>query len=201
MTHPSLPDDLTLYVDPGEDTGWAISRGDVLLGACTTKMWEFSDDVWVALEQQHNNRKRGYTPITDPEHPWILSGCQEHLFDDGGNLRKITRIVCEDWRLYPSTLRELAWDQCRTARLIGSLTQASRWYKLEMVLQPASIKADAEMAGAKNLYYRPLHENRHQNDAIQHFVFYRMNQKYSGKMRERLKAMGLDNISNKGDSE
>jgi hypothetical protein len=40
------------------------------------------------------------------------------------------------------------------------------------VLQPAAIKKQAQAAGAEELYWRPLRENRHQNDAVQHFVFY-----------------------------
>ena len=66
----------------------------------------------------------------------------------------------------------MAWDQCRTARLIGALSFMARLHDIPFILQPASIKDAAKAAGAEELYYKPVTENRHQNDAIQHFVFY-----------------------------
>lgn len=154
-----LPDTLTLYVDPGEDTGWCIARGPVLVSAGTTKMWSFADDVAEAL-----SAKAG--PLHDPEYPDVREDMEEHLS------LPITTIVCEDWRLYPDKLKALAWDQCRTARLIGALTLLTRMYGLGWHLQPASIKPEAQRAGCEEFYYHPLHENRHQNDAIQHFVYF-----------------------------
>lgn len=81
-------------------------------------------------------------------------------------------VVCEDWKIYPWKANELAWDGCRTARFIGAITFLCRVHGIEFVLQPAKIKEVAQKAGADHLYSHPLHENRHQNDAIQHGVFY-----------------------------
>lgn len=163
----SLPDELTLFVDPGEDTGWCIARGPLLLGASTTKLWSFGDDVWAALAAQKDPELyTAYSELLDPEAAWVLDGREEHVG------LPIKRIVCEDWKLYPWKVKSLGWDQCRTARLIGSLTQASRFFGLEFVLQGAAIKDEAQRCGAEEFYYRPLHENRHQNDAIQHYAYY-----------------------------
>jgi len=87
---------------------------------------------------------------------------------------KIDRIVCEDWRIYPWEAKKgsLNWDQCRTARLIGVLAFIARLRDHSFILQPAAIKERAIAGGAKELFYRPLHENRHQNDAIMHGWFF-----------------------------
>lgn len=84
----------------------------------------------------------------------------------------VRRLVVEDWALYPWALKGLAWDKCRTARAIGQLELIARQFDLELVLQPAKIKEGAVAAGAENLFSTPLHENRHQNDAIMHGTFY-----------------------------
>lgn len=157
------PEDFrTLYVDPGEDTGWVIGKDLKLLAGGTMRMWKFFDEVWAALGH--------------PDDPSVS------ILNGGGHLREgvtaeenlgpIKRIVMEDWRLYPNKLKHLQWDQCRTARLIGGLTGIARIEDVEVVLQPAAIKDAAKAGGAEELYWRPLRENRHQNDAAQHFVFY-----------------------------
>lgn len=155
---------LTLYCDPGEDFGWCIGKGTRLIMAGTTKMWDMADEV-----------------------EWLLKngGVEGSQFADEVYWRKgvtldeiakvpVGRVVCEDFRIYPWAAKQLSWDRVRTARVIGALTDKCRpaRYDLPFILQPASIKKAAQMAGAEELYYRPLHENRHQNDAIQHFVFY-----------------------------
>lgn len=81
-------------------------------------------------------------------------------------------IVCEDWALYPWKLKSMAWDKCRTARGIGALELISWRYDIPIVLQPASIKDSAQAAGAEAYYVTPVHENRHENDSIQHAVYY-----------------------------
>src|SRR5687768_12282860 len=94
--------------------------------------------------------------------------------------RKIDRVVAEDWRLYPWVMytpdgratHALDFDQCRTARLIGKIELACDIAGVPFHLQGADIKETAILAGAENLYYKPIHENRHQNDAIQHGVFF-----------------------------
>ncbi len=158
---PDLETFRTLYCDPGEDAGWCIARGFTLLGAGTHKMWDHADHVWAALNDPYNE----CIPMNDV------------TYARNGITRKdmtgpIERIVCEDWRLYPDKLQDLAWDQCRTARLIGALSFMARLHGIPFILQPASIKEAAKAAGAEELYYKPVTENRHQNDAIQHYVWY-----------------------------
>lgn len=151
----------TLYCDPGEDAGWCIARGFTLLGAGTHKMWSHADDIWAVLEDPYDPN----IPMNDAT--YARKGITQEQM-----LGPIGRIVCEDWRLYPEKAADLAWDQCRTARLIGAITFMARMHQIPLVLQPASIKEAAKAAGAEELYYKPVTENRHQNDAIQHFVFY-----------------------------
>lgn len=148
----------TLYLDPGEDFGWCIGRDTKLLAAHTEKMWTVADGVWHALNNPN-----------DPD-SYINQAvlCREGV-DPAENLGEIGRIVCEDWRLYPHTMKSLAWDQCRTARVIGAITFMCRLKGVPLVLQGANIKKSGLAAGAEELFYRPLHENRHQNDAIIHF--------------------------------
>jgi hypothetical protein len=64
------------------------------------------------------------------------------------------------------------FDKVRTARVIGAITFMCRMTNTPLHFQGANIKAAAVAAGAEELYYRPLTENRHQNDAIQHYVFF-----------------------------
>lgn len=154
----------TLYCDPGEDFGWAIGRGAKLLAAGTEKMWTMADDVWAALNDPNN------PDIALNGDDFVRVGCE------GENVGPIGRIVYEDFRIYPWKAKALAWNQVRTARVIGALTFMGRLHGIPTYPQPASIKNAAQAAGAEELYYRPLKENRHQNDAIQHFVFFMMTQ-------------------------
>lgn len=147
-----------LCVDPGETVGWSIWEDDKLVESGQTALWEFGDAVFDAV----------FSPPVSPEE--AAAGVEEDELV--GLLRGIQRIVCEDWALYPKELKSMAWDQCRTARLIGSLTQTARKGHLEFVLQPALIKERALAAGAKELFVRPLHDNRHQNDSIMHGVYF-----------------------------
>jgi hypothetical protein len=84
----------------------------------------------------------------------------------------ISAMVIEQWQLYPWELQNLAWDQCRTARLIGALTLICRQFGIKLVFQGADIKEGAIQAGAEALFIEPVHENRHANDATMHGVFY-----------------------------
>ncbi len=167
---------LTLYCDPGEDFGWCVGHGLALVAAGTHKMWEFADIVWEKLNDPAGNDfyDRALEGDEGPDEPNPLS-CETHIRDGvgpGTMTLPIGRIVCEDWRLYPWAVNDLKFDQCRTARVIGALTFMARVYQLPMHLQGANIKAAAQAAGAEELYYRPLKECRHANDAIQHFVFF-----------------------------
>lgn len=155
-----IEDFRTLYVDPGEDTGWCMSRGEKLLGGSTEKMWLFADDVWLALQEDEG-------PLSTASEVWLRPGVEPE--DNAG---PIGRIVCEDFRIYPWECKNLAWDQVRTARLIGALTFMARLKGIPFVLQGAKIKDRAVKGGAEQYFYRPLHENRHVNDSIMHYVFF-----------------------------
>jgi hypothetical protein len=158
----------TLYLDPGEDFGWCIARDTKLLAAGTSKMWEFTDELWLALEAP-DDPEASYLNNDD----YVREGCE------GLNVGPIGRIVCEDFRLYPHVIYKngrathaLDWDEMRTPRVIGAVTFMCRYYDIPLVFQAAKIKESAVAAGAEELYYTPLRENRHQNDAIQHYTFF-----------------------------
>lgn len=146
--------DLWLAVDPGEDTGWSLWRGETLIDAGTSKLWEFGEAVFVALFR--------------PEEAELIGDELAQKFAG------ICRIVAEDWRIYPWEAKKgsLDWDQCRTARLIGGLTLTAKMAGIEFRLQPAKIKERAEAAGAEVLFLWPRKENRHANDAIRHGVYF-----------------------------
>lgn len=137
--------------DPGETTGYSIWQGKKLIWADQMPMWEHADAIykWAATGD--------YSALGDFE-----------LEGDG----RLTAIVCEQWQLYPWELQNLAWDECRTARLIGAMTLTCRQFGIKLIFQGADIKKGAQAAGAESLYLEPVHENRHANDSIQHGVFY-----------------------------
>lgn len=165
-------DFLTLYMDPGEDFGWCLGHGLKLVAAGTHKMWHFADLVWDKLLMPtggvpgfEDGTVAEPNPLSSDTH--IRSGVDPLVMQ-----LPIGRFVCEDWRLYPWALSDLKFDQCRTARVIGAMTFMARVHSIPMTLQGANIKKAAQAAGAEELYYKPQRENRHQNDAIQHFVFF-----------------------------
>lgn len=155
-------DFLTLYLDPGETTGWALGQGMRLLGGDQHPMWELADEVWEALKATPAD-----TYLGDPG--YLRDGIDAAVLE-----LPILRIVCEDFRLYPWVLATgaLDWDPVRTARVIGAYTFMCRVFDIPFITQPASIKAAAKAAGAEELYAVPQHDNRHHNDAIQHYVFF-----------------------------
>lgn len=136
-------------VDPGESCGYAVWEDGVLTAAGTAELWDFVHSVGEVLGIGHH---RGL----DPE---LLS-----------RLTDVKELVIEDWALYPWKLQEMGWDKCRTARAIGALEFICRAANIPYKMQPASIKDTAKAAGADDLFYRPLDENRHANDAIMHGV-------------------------------
>jgi hypothetical protein len=144
-----------LTVDPGEMTGWSLWNDTELLDSGMETMWAFSDSLWEAAVKA---AALGVTNLIEPD----------ELAD---TFKGINRIVCEDWRLYPWELSNLSWDECRTARLIGSITAACRFTGWTLDIQPAKIKKRALAAGAESYFSHPLYENRHANDAIMHGVF------------------------------
>lgn len=150
----------TLYCDPGEDFGFCWAKGFKLLGAGIEKMWPFAHEVWAALDDPGSSVLDGNTPLL-----------RKGITADE-NTGPFKRIVVEDFRIYPNKYRALIWNPVRTARVIGALTFMAQHFEIELVFQPASIKSHAMAAGAGELFYHPLHENRHSNDAIMHYTFY-----------------------------
>jgi len=136
-----------ISIDPGESTGWALWDSGNLVEASTDILWDVIDNLCGVSSIREN-------PELELQFP------------------KIDLIVMEDWALYPWKLKELGWDKCRTARGIGAIELICRVSGIELVLQPAAIKKGAVAAGAEELFLKPLHENRHANDAIMHGVFY-----------------------------
>lgn len=159
-----------ITVDPGEDCGLAVWEDDRLILGYTLKM----DAVDLMLDYAI----LGNLPVGCDNFDDNYPECSDFL--DQIDTFKIVRIVCEDWRLYPWVMytpdgrasHALDFDQCRTARLIGAITHVARMAGIPVHLQGADIKETAVSGGAEQLYYKPLHENRHQNDAIQHGVYW-----------------------------
>lgn len=149
-----------LTVDPGENTGWSVWESDDLRESGQTPMWDFGDAVWAAaLTSASNEDWNKYLP--------------KELREIADSVLGINRVVIENWSLYPWVLKtgHMDWDECRTARLIGSIYQACRVADWNYEQQPALIKERAIAAGAEAFFVTPLHENRHQNDAIMHGVY------------------------------
>lgn len=151
----------TLYLDPGDNTGWCIGKGTLLLGAGTELMWPCWQDAWDAL-----NEDVGIFGSGD-DGDWLRDGITPE-----DNTGPIGRIVLEDFRLYEWKATALAFDPLRTPKIIGAYRAIARIKDVSFVAQPAKIKERAVLGGAEELYYHPLKENRHQNDAIQHFFYY-----------------------------
>lgn len=138
-------------VDIGESTGYAVLSENRLLHAGTAEMWDFC----VAAGA-----------------PLVVSSLSERIPDlelseslDGWDL-----MVVEDWALDPSTAEKLAWDTQDTVRGLGALQFIALALGREFELQKRTIKKAARNAGAEDLFRRPLHDNRHANDAIMHAV-------------------------------
>lgn len=155
----------TLYCDPGEDFGWCLGRGTKLIAGGTEKMWTFADEIWDAIIENDSY-------LIDPAAGGYLRDEAGDEEDRNYEECRIGRVVCEDFRIYPDKARDLSWNPVRTARVIGAITIICHRADIPLVFQPAAIKKAAQAAGAQELYWTPLHENRHQNDACQHFVYY-----------------------------
>lgn len=148
-----------LAIDPGESTGWATFTTDAPRNALpgieagTHDLWEFIHSLSTAVQ---------------------VYGIVPHAHDPelAQQLRGVNHVAIEDWALYPWELPNLGWDKCRTARGIGALEFVCQSAGVPYTMQPASIKDAAEGLGAEELFYRPLHENRHQNDAIRHGLYW-----------------------------
>jgi hypothetical protein len=149
-----------LACDPGESFGYCGGNDNKLHFAGTVDMWEFAHALGTAL---------GLTPdhvSPQPVDPEILR-----------QLTGVEQVVVEDWMIYPWKAMELANDKCRTARVIGAVEFMCRTAGVPYVLQGANIKDTAQAAGVEELYLSPRTENRHANDAMQHYVFYNLGRK------------------------
>lgn len=135
-----------LSIDPGETVGWALWEDQQLLDAGQYPLVEFRDMVATAV------------------------------LDGRGGFEDVRRLVIERFALYPEEARSgaLDWDEMRTSRLIGALELCASLGGWQVVFQPALIKEPSEKAGAAEFFRRPLHENRHANDALRHGWFYVM---------------------------
>lgn len=139
-----------LTVDIGESTGYALWSENRYLGGGTAPMEDFVYAVGNPLTPRHRHRD---TELLGRVSGWEL-------------------IVIEDWQLYEWKAQDLIWDKQLTVRGLGALQYIAFALDRPCVLQPAKIKDAAKAAGAEELFLRPLHPNRHQNDAIMHGVHY-----------------------------
>lgn len=146
---PDLPQKW-LTVDIGESTGYAVWSEDELVAGGTAALWDFVHAAGQALTRERLCQDR---ELSSRVASWEL-------------------IVVEDWQLYPWKAEEMAWDKQLTVRGLGALQFIASALGRRCILQPAAIKKAAKSAGAEELFARPLHDNRHQNDAIMHGVHY-----------------------------
>lgn len=156
-----------LTVDPGDTTGWATWRDKdpEPLEVGQDPNWDFVDTLADGLAVgTHGDFQVG-----------MCGGdyCVEE--DPSGPFAGVELIVVEDFLLYPWELRDgsMDWDAVETARVIGGILALARTANVRVVFQGADIKELAEAGGAEDLFVRPLHPNRHANDAIRHGVYYR----------------------------
>jgi hypothetical protein len=89
-------------------------------------------------------------------------------------------VVCEKFALYPWVIygkdgrptHALDFDEFRTVQLIGALTFMCTLRNVELHKQPATIKERALAGGAREVFVRPIHDNRHTNDSVMHGFYY-----------------------------
>lgn len=183
---------MVLSNDPGESYGWALWTDDgELVRRGTTPGWAFVRAVDEAMRRNRIERERRVinprANVGDLQEEWNLA--HEEGDVDPEWFRGVTTFVLEDFILYPEEAMSgrLNWDRLRTVRFIGAMTLIADQNELRIFLQPAKIKSYATAQGAQELFDHPLHENRHQNDAIMHGVFYFETQKIDvGDLREEI---------------
>lgn len=169
-----LPDGRWLCVDPGETTGWSMWKGNRLLGGGQTPLGEFGVEVHDQMAYERGLRRHP-AMLGEGEQPWLAAGV-----DGDDNEGEIELVVCEKFALYPWVIygpngrptHALDFEEFRTVQLIGGIKLTCTVFEREYHAQPAAIKERALAGGAKELFVRPLHENRHTNDSIMHGFFY-----------------------------
>jgi hypothetical protein len=139
-----------LTVDIGESTGYSVWSENRYVCGGTAPMEDF---VFAAGDALMPGRRHRDTELLSRVSGWEL-------------------IVIEDWQLYPDKALALSWDKQLTVRGLGALQFIAMALERPCVLQPAAIKNSAVQAGAEELFVRPVHDNRHQNDSIMHGVRY-----------------------------
>lgn len=144
--------------DPGESFGYCGGEDNDLQFAGTVELWDFVHALGHVLQVEPDYTSMGH----DGE---LIS-----------RLQGVQHVVVEDWALYPWAMQNgaLDFDKCRTARAIGALEYICRTSGTPYTLQGANIKDTAQAAGVEELYMTPRHENRHANDAMQHYVFFNL---------------------------
>lgn len=154
-----------LTIDPGEMTGWSIWLDGRKIEGGQTPWREFQDDLCHGLGVQVPIAVfRGEGELPD----WRALGPY-------GPFAGIDLIVCEDFAVYPEGVGDgppKPWDQLITARLIGGIQLAADMAQVEVVYQGADCKAPGMAALGEDDLARPLHPNRHENDASAHGAYY-----------------------------
>lgn len=169
-----------IALDPGETVGWSVWTPEKpwdFLEAGQSKAMATIDAVAAATGLDDACRASpAFRAVTHRPDPYLVEQF------DGWDL-----LICEDWSLYedpanPGRTVLPLWDKCLTARYIGAFEFLARYAGKRIVLQPALIKNAMKGSGVEEVYLRPLHENRHANDSVQHAWYYFMREAEQGKV-------------------
>lgn len=153
---------VTLAIDPGETTGWSIWRDRRKLDGGQTPWDRFALDLAYCLDIGEAGSVNVRPSGMGPRAPFAIHG-------------PITRIIVEDFVLYPEGVGDgppPPWDQLITARLVGAIWVLAELTDVELVFQGANCKDAGAAALGDDGLARPLHENRHENDASFHGAYY-----------------------------
>ncbi len=142
-----------LAVDPGETVGWAI------FDPTTNAKLNGGQDDWPEFLRKLADGF-GLVPGRDYE---------------SGPFAGVNLIVQEEFQIYPPDVGDGPppyWDHVIVARVIGAVQVLADLAGVHVDYQGANIKSDALKAAAFEDFSRPLHENRHENDATMHGTFW-----------------------------
>lgn len=140
-----MADLVTLAVDPGKTTGWALSHDNVL-----TKSGEASFDDFCSLLDDLFNYRR---------------------YDGSHDTNRPAEIVAERYVITPRTAK--LSQQTTALEVIGILRYVAFLDEIPLTLQtPADAKrfATNDRLEARGWLQRPLAANDHANDAIRHLL-------------------------------
>jgi hypothetical protein len=96
------------------------------------------------------------------------SDFNDWLRDELGD-NKYLRVICEDYRNHAWT-RQTNWSRNKTSKKIGGLEAICNFFKIELVLQPNTVKAIGYMWGG--IEVPTNHSISHQFDAYAHGVYH-----------------------------